>query len=284
MGKRKVDSDLHRIKLETGTVYQTKKGGTYYFRYQVKGTRKCVSLKTANQDEALRKAKELLPTVRATNLEVIASHVKVARKLAVRTKALPLARIWETYASHPQRAMPATIREQLSYEATLAEFLRQLGNRITEFSQITEAHAIKFAEHLRKTQISVSTHNRKIIRLRKIFATLQEYRDDGNPFALKILLRKEREEQGTMVRRIAFTREQEEQIRAVLDDPRYRILNKEEIKVIFYIGMYTGQRLKDCVLLQWQSVDLVHQRIMVTLKRDPIIFSLNFQRPVRLHR
>ena len=35
------------------------------------------------------------------------------------------------------------------------------------------------------------------------------------------------------------------------------------IKVIFYIGMYTGQRLKDCVLLQWQNVDLVHRRIQV---------------------
>ena len=46
MGKRKMDSELHRIKLETGTVYQTSKGGNYYFRFQVKGERKCVSLKT----------------------------------------------------------------------------------------------------------------------------------------------------------------------------------------------------------------------------------------------
>ena len=82
MGKRKVDSELHRIKLDTGTVYQTQKGGTYYFRYQINKERKCVSLKTANQEEAIRKAKEFLPTVKATNLEIIASHVKVARKLA----------------------------------------------------------------------------------------------------------------------------------------------------------------------------------------------------------
>ena len=27
--------------------------------------------------------------------------------------------------------------------------------------------------------------------------------------------------------------------------------------------MYTGQRLKDCVLLQWQNVDLEHRRIFV---------------------
>ena len=80
MGKRKMDSNLHRINLETGTVYQTSKGGNYYFRYQVKGERKCVSLKTANQEEAIRKA--LLPTVPATNPEVIATHVKAARKPA----------------------------------------------------------------------------------------------------------------------------------------------------------------------------------------------------------
>ena len=47
MGRRKMDSELHRIKLETGTVYQTSKGGNYYFRYQINGERKCVSLKTS---------------------------------------------------------------------------------------------------------------------------------------------------------------------------------------------------------------------------------------------
>ena len=153
MGRRKMDSELHRIKLETGTVYQTSKGGNYYFRYQINGERKCVSLKTANQEEAVRKARELLPTVQATNLEVIATHVKVARKLATQTRSLPVSKIWETYASHPERSLPATVREQLSYEATLEEFLRFLGPGITMFSQITEAHVIKFAEHLRHTNL-----------------------------------------------------------------------------------------------------------------------------------
>ena len=43
MGKRRMDSELHRIKLDKGTVYQTQKGGTYYFRYQVNKERKCVT-------------------------------------------------------------------------------------------------------------------------------------------------------------------------------------------------------------------------------------------------
>ena len=263
MGKRKMDSDLHRIKLEAGTVYQTSKNGTYYYRYQVKKARKCVSLGTNNQEEAIRKAKALLPTVKADNIEVIATHVKVARKLISQTRSLPLSQIWVTYVNHPERALPATVREQLCYQSALAEFLRFMEGKATLISQITETHAIKFADHLRTTQISVATHNRKINQLRKIFATLQEYREGNNPFALKVLMRRSREEQDTAVRRIAFTREQEEQIRAVLDDPKYRIKNKNEIKVVFYLGMFTGQRLKDCALLQWQNVDLEHQRIMV---------------------
>ena len=263
MGRRKMESDLHRIKLETGTVYQTSKGGNYYFRYQINGERKCVSLKTANQEEALRKAKALLPTVQATELEVIASHVKVARKLAAKVKTLPLSQVWEVYSQHPQRAVPSTVREHLLYKSTLEDFIRFVGKSATNFAQISETHTMAFADHLRTLQISVSTHNRKIIRLRKIFTTLQEYREDDNPFAIKVILRKEREEQDIVVRRLAFTREQEEQIKQVLDDPKYKIINKPEIKVVFYIGMYTGQRLKDCVLLQWQNVDLQHKRIMV---------------------
>ena len=71
MGKRNENSDLKKIKLETGTVYQTEKGGNYYFRYQIRGDRKCVSLKTRNFDEAVRKAKDLVPIVQATSVEVI---------------------------------------------------------------------------------------------------------------------------------------------------------------------------------------------------------------------
>ena len=263
MGKRRMDSELHRIKLDTGTVYQTQKGGTYYFRYQIKKERKCVSLKTANQEEAIRRAKELLPTVQATNLEIIATHVKVARKLAAQRRSLPLDRVWEFYSSHPEKATPATVHEQLSYQATFNEFRAFVGSRVKDVADITQDHAVKFAEHLKTCGISVSTHNRKVMRLRRIFSTLDQFREGENPFSHRSLLRKKREEQELSVRRVAFTREEEERLREILDDPSYHLVNKDEIKVIFYIGMYTGQRLKDCVLMQWQNVDLASRRIWV---------------------
>ena len=143
MGKRNVDSELYRIKLDKGTVYQTSKGGNYYFRYQVNKERKCVSLKTANQEEALRRAKALLPTVQATNLEIIATHVKVARKLAAQRRSLPLDRVWEFYSSHPEKATPATVHEQLSYQATFNEFRAFVGPRVKDVADITQDHAVR---------------------------------------------------------------------------------------------------------------------------------------------
>ena len=60
MGKRKLDSELHRIKLDKGTVYQTQKGGTYYFRYQINGERKCISLTDEKEPHQRNQRDDLL--------------------------------------------------------------------------------------------------------------------------------------------------------------------------------------------------------------------------------
>ena len=113
-----------KVKLDVGTVYQKEEGGTYYFRYQVQHERKCVSLKTSNQEEALEKARKLLPIIQATTEEVISAHVKVARHLVKQARPLPLSEIWNVYSKHPQRAIPATVREELAYHSTLDEMVR----------------------------------------------------------------------------------------------------------------------------------------------------------------
>ena len=75
--------------------------------------------------------------------------------------------------------------------------------------------------------------------------------------------RKEREEQGCEARRKSLSREQEEQILLVLDDQRHKVMNKPEMRVVYYLGMFTGQRFKDCVLLLWDSVDFNQKMIRV---------------------
>lgn len=112
-----------KIKLETGTVYQNEPGGSFYFRYQINGSRKCVALKTKNEAEAVEKAKETLPIVKGRTIDVISAHVKEARGLIEKKLALPLSGVWDVYNSHPDRATPATMHEHISYHATLDEFI-----------------------------------------------------------------------------------------------------------------------------------------------------------------
>jgi hypothetical protein len=152
------------VKLEIGTVYQKTAKGCYYFRYQINGQRKAVSMKTRNQKEAIKKAQELVPVVKSTTTEMIFAHVKHARGLAKREKSLPLKSAWEIYSKHPDKATPATVREQGAYRSTWDEFVEFAGSAL-KISSITPEVADNFAQQLRGNDLAVDTHNRKIRRI-----------------------------------------------------------------------------------------------------------------------
>ena len=262
MGRRK---KMKQEKLPLGTIYQAKTGGNYYLRYQIQGKRKNVNLHTSDYDAALKEYQRLLPTLQATTVEVVAAHVKNARQLAGRMSHVTLGDAWNKYAESPDRAMPATVSEQQAYEITYREFVEFLGDPLRELHTIAYQDARSFSEHMKTLQYAVDTHNRKIKRLRKIFNVLKEHCNGAeNPFASKTLLRKMREEQDIGVRRMSFTHEQEKALMEALDNPKLKVMNKPEIKVIYYLGLYTGQRLKDCVLLRWSKVNLAQRKIEIT--------------------
>ena len=251
------------VKLEIGTVYQKTANGSYYFRYQVNGQRKAVSLKTKNQKDAVKKAQELIPVIKSTTTELISAHVKRARGLAREKKVLFLESIWEVYSKHPDRATPATVHQQLAYKTNLNEFVIFAKKKINSIDEVSSQMTDEFASYLKETGISVHTHNRKLNRLKKIFSVLHEYYEGDNPFLAKSLKRKTREEQEHIVKRVSFTPEQTQQLLAALEDDSNKVMNKQEIRVIYHLGMFTGQRLKDCVLLRWDKVDFKRKRIEV---------------------
>ena len=251
------------IKLDIGTIYKKNENGPYYFRYQINGQRKAVSLKTKNKDEAIKNAQQYTPLLAANNVEVISAHVKHAKGMAKRKQSLRLTDAWNKYSKHPERATPATVSEQNSYQATFNEFVNFLSKPQITINDITFEDAGDFAEHLRSQSIAVDTHNRKIRRLKKIFEVLKDYREEPNPFIASSLRRKEREEQANTVKRLAFSQKQEKELIKVLEDNKFKVMNKPELRVVYHIGMFTGQRFKDCVLLRWQNVDLNRKRIWV---------------------
>ena len=257
-----------------GKLRQKVKNGPYYYRLMVaSGVRKEFSLKTCDYEEACRKAANLDAVWEAPTKEVALAQITAMKGFSKQAMNLSLAGGWEKYQVHPDRAIPHTVSEQLAYKSTYEEFVQFVSNPrpdpkkrhtvITSVSGLTAEVAEEYAAYLKTCPLAVDTHNRKIKRLRRIFDCLKDYYSGDNPFRAKSLLRNEREEQDTIVRRLAFTQEQEQQLRDVLADTVHRVMNKPEIRVVYYVGMYAGQRLKDCVLLQWQNVDMEHQRIFV---------------------
>lgn len=254
---------IQKIKLDLGTVYQKEEGGIYYFRYQVNGARKAISLKTRNQKEALKEANKQIPLLKATSAEIIAAHIKHARGLITPEKNLLLSEAWAVYERSPERATPDTVSEALAYRSTFEEFVNWINDPGKTLRDITSQIADEYAQQMRTLNIAVSTHNRKIKRIRRVFRVLREYWSGENPFQSPTLLRKEREEREHDVHRLSFTREQEQQLQIVLDDDQYKVMNKPEVRVIYYLGMFTGQRMKDCVLLRWNKINFNLKRIWV---------------------
>ncbi len=257
MGRKKMTEKKISEKMQVGTIYQTKVGGTFYLRYQINGRRKNVNLKTDDYDQAKKNYQRLLPTLTATDVELVAAQVKAARSMAGQAVSLRIKEAWKEYSLSPDRARPTTVSEQQAYERTFRDFCNFLNDPERELHTIGYKDALKFSEEMKQKQYAVDTYNRKIKQLRKIFRVLAEYmHGNPNPFESKSLQRSSREEQDMGVSRQLFTHEQEKKIREVLDNPQYKLVNKEEIKVVYYIGMYTGQRLKDCVLIRWSKVNM----------------------------
>lgn len=206
------------------------------------------------------------PLLKASSLEVVAAHISQARSLAKVERQLELARAWEAYETHPERARPANVDTCLSYQAYFADFVRWARAGGHEFlHDITDAVAAEYVESLRSTEIGVDTHNKRVARIARVFRTLKDYtRPETTDWSNRSFRRKTREEIGIGARRLPFTKEQEERLFAVLDTPAGDIPDLEEMRVLFHLGALTGQRLKDCALLQWHNVNLSRRRIAVT--------------------
>ena len=252
-----------------GNIRQKTKGGNYYYRLTIaNGIRKEFALKTTDEAEAIKRAEELDSIYTAPNMEVAVAQISAIKGFSKQAQRLPLSAGFAKYEVHPDRAMPHTVSEQLSYKTTYEDFVAFVTTPgthsvITSIADLNNDVAEEYAAYMRTLPQAVDTHNRKIKRLRKIFDCLKDYYSGENPFRSKTLLRNSREEQGTVVRRQAFSKKHEQQLRDVLADDKFKVINKPEIRVIYYLGMYTGQRFKDCVLLQWQNIDMEHQRIWV---------------------
>ena len=174
--------------MSSGTIYRTSEKGNYYFRYQINGKRKSISLGTRRIDEAKRKAEEIINVVSAPSVEVVAAHVKLAKGWSGNHPRLEIDKAWEVYSNHPDRARPTSQKIWNLYRIYFEKFVSWLKESHPEVIYLDEIRDVdesrrkldcniagEYADYLKQQPIAVDTHNKQINRISHIFKTLEKY-------------------------------------------------------------------------------------------------------------
>jgi len=268
------------MKTTSGYLFQRNKDsngkpcGSYYLMYVINGHKKLRSLKTENLADAKKARDDILtPALMATSSEKVAVHIAEARELMTNVK-YPLETVWTQYLKSPKRPQ--------SSEGTLGNYERQWDmfckwleehhKGIKGVNQVTGKEAVAYAEYL-WTKDCRPPSNAKLPakeRKPKLFISANTFNShvQGLNLILKVVLDKEQTPFSDITRkneeklkRKDFNEEQLKKIFAGLDDPALNIPNKDEIRLLCYIGAYTGMRMVDAVHMKWSQIDFAKRMI-----------------------
>jgi integrase len=237
-----------------------KVGKYYHLQYMVNGAVKRISLKCSSEREAQKKADELLPDLQARTKEQIALHVAEARKLEKRNK-LRLENAWNLYLKNPARpdSSEGTLGNYKRMWNKFVDWMKTNYSSVISLQEVTENIALEYSEYLWDKGLSANTYNYHIQAIKLVIKTLSRQADlVKNPFA--IVTRKAENKQS----RKEFSESEVLKIIDSFNAPKLSLMNKEEIRVLFHLGIWTGLRLADCVQMKWENVDFA--RNLITCK------------------
>lgn len=243
----------------SGTIYQDKKTNIYYLRLVINGKSIIKSLKTKSAKQAKTNAdnyiKENCNILNARTKEEVAVQVLQARKLLNQSDRIQLEDSWSQYLRSSLRpdSGKATLK---GYESYWNRFISYLPSDVLYLDEITEKHASDFMTLIGSSKISSSTYNATLQGVKLVFKILSNS-DISSPFRN---IQKRTKQQ---ISRKEFTKEQIASIFSVFDSRKFQLLYKTEMKLLFYIGVWTGLRLKDCALLNWEDVNLKNNLLTV---------------------
>jgi len=258
-----------------GTVF--KRGKYYYLQYMVNGAVKKVSLQCTGKKEAAKKAAELLPALQAKTKEQIALHVAEARKLGKRNK-LKLENVWNLYLKNPARpdSSDGTLGNYKRMWNKFADWIKTHYSSVFGLQEINENIALEYSEYLWDKGLSANTYNYHIQAIKLVIKTLSRQADlVKNPFG--IVTRKAENKQS----RKEFSEDEILKIIESFNVPDLSLMNKEEIKVLFNLGIWTGLRLADCVKMKWGNIDF--QRNLIVCKPQKTARKTNKTVTIPIH-
>lgn len=251
-------SEKRRLK---GTGSIIKRGQTYYLQYTVNGKRMLKSLRVTTKREAESKAKDFLdPALHSNDKASVIENIAKARKI-IHPSTLELDNVWAAYLRCPEDDKPKSSQGTLgNYERNWNQFKAWLNKNYPAIKylsdQIDETIAKKYRDYLKTLDLADVTFNYKIGSLKLIFRILKD-RANLNSNVWDSIPRIKNPRQETKQN---FTFQQATALLEVFEDGflykdrPYNPKNKEQLKTLFIIGVYSGLRLIDCVKLRWNNV------------------------------
>jgi integrase len=267
----------------SGSVFK-RANGNYCYQWKDPITRK-LRTKTLTDDTGKnitnKKIAEKFAELEASELQKIQnidSKEKAIVEIAENRKLLKhnnvlIKKAWATYLDSPNRpdSSENTLKGYMYMFKRFQEWLINEKQSVTKISHVTDEIAKKYSQHLWKMGGTERTFNAHIKGMALIFRVLDP--DNLNPFRKENITRKIENQQG-------HKKLTEKQIVKILDsfnEPKLKVLNKQEMSVLFHIGVMTGLRLIDCCLLKWENVLFDQQLIKCIpqktkrIKREAVI-------------
>lgn len=233
------------------TGYLFRRGQVWWCRFKYRGRTYPFSLKTDKEAYAKDEMRRQMTLRCAAMLDGTFANKygrgdEDARGVTLRVGSpLPLSSAWQRYVACRTRPQSgnSTLKQYQYQFHTFVDWMWKAHPHATHVASVTQEMACQFLDFIEKRGVSANTFNKHVDTMRRIFRVL---RDEAKALVINpwdgIQHKK-----GAQNRREAFTLAQ-----------MALILGKAEgeMKTLFFLGFFTGQRLGDCATLRFEDVDL----------------------------
>ncbi len=244
-----------------------RRGGVYYAAWMFNGKKHRVSTGETTEREARKRLAEIVANfTKGRETEAVLESVKESLQRAARHN-LRIADAWAEYEGNKLRkhVEESTLRV---YRLRFGVFARWAAGKVEFVDDVSPAVARRFMAHVAETASGKTFNDFRAC----LALTWKTFVADGraaeNPWTGI-----ERKDKDTHTK-CELT---PEQLDALFN------ATSGEMRTLFFVGIYTGLRLKDCALLKWNAVDLAGGFIRITpekTKRHKIAVSIPILPPL----
>jgi len=256
-----------------GSIYQKVKGGVYYLQYKLSGKKKRVSLKVTHLKDkkingkiisgAESKARDILDSIQTARTKQDVINFVAEQRSIIKKSKINFEDIWTEFKKRYKKSVsPGTMQNYYNHWKNFSDWLAAQYPNIEELNQISDDIAKEYCVYLSEVKmLAASTYNQHRGALLIIFNTLKEPAAIiENPWDKTV----RKNPKTDTISRKPLSDDEIKTLLNYIDSDEFHLSNREEWKILFYLGAYTGMRLVDCCMLKREAIDWENGIISIT--------------------